>query len=93
MGGWGRNRHQKTPTALPLQPANFSRYYHHVERAASRRKQAASKRIIFIYSGIQSNYGSLGSCMKSQKTNYGMLNLTHLFQRLTLDLGGYAQFV
>ena len=24
--------------------------------------------------------------------SYGMLNLTHLFQRLTLDLGGYAQF-
>ncbi len=30
--------------------------------------------------------------MKSQKTNDGMVNLTHLFQRLTLDLGGYAQF-
>jgi hypothetical protein len=30
--------------------------------------------------------------MKSQKTNDGMLNLTHLSLRLTLDLGGYAQF-
>ncbi len=30
--------------------------------------------------------------MKSQKTNYWMLNLTHIFRRLTLDLGGYAQF-